>query len=192
MQVWTREMEKRCQDRVQTVLCNPMLYKVMQRFGAGVFRRSSIFHGLDEFLSANNVRGKVCFEIGSWNGMTAVVLSRYFERVISVDIVDNDLKREIVDHLKIDSIRFLHVKDNADKAKIAGHYKFDFAYLDGDHAADTQTDWDLVKDCGRVLFHEAWRIQPPVWQLVQSLPQEQVTMNGDGLALWVDPAAVPI
>jgi len=38
MQSWTREMEKRLQDRVQTVLCNLLLYRVMQRFGVSVFR----------------------------------------------------------------------------------------------------------------------------------------------------------
>lgn len=185
MQVWTSEMEKRCQARVLTLLSNPMLYKVMQRFGVEVFRRSSIFHGLDEFLSANNVRGKVCFEIGSWNGLTAVVLSRYFERVVSVDIVHNELKHEIVKHLGIKTIRFLDIEDNKDKAKVAKQWGFDFAYLDGDHAADTEDDWDLVKDCGRVLFHECWRQQPPVWDLVMGLPKKQVVMNGDGLALWV-------
>jgi len=178
-------MEKRCQTRVHQLLCDRGLYKVSQRFGMEVFRRSSIFHGLDEILAGNSVRGKTCFEIGSWNGLTAVVLSRYFDRVISVDIVDNPLKYEITEYLGIDSIRFFHIKDNADKAKIAGKYKFDFAYVDGDHAADTQSDWEMVRDCGRVLFHEAWRHQRPVWELLQSLPRGEITMNDDGLALWV-------
>lgn len=184
MQVWTRDMEKRLQDRVQTVLSNPLYYKIMQRFGAQAFRRSSIFHGLDEFLSANNVRGRTCFEIGSWNGLTAITLSRYFHRVVSVDIVHNQLKHEIVKHLGIETIRFIDIKDNAEKARVAGEWDFEFAYVDGDHAADTGDDWNLVKDCGRVLFHECWPIQPPVWKLVHSLPADEVVMNGDGLALW--------
>lgn len=184
MHVWTPEMEKRCQSRVITLLSNPTLYRVMQRFGIEVFRRSSIFMGLDEFLSANNISGKVCFEIGSWNGLTAVVLSRYFERVISVDIVNNPLKHEITKYLGIDTIRFLDIKNNKDKAKVAKEWEFDFAYLDGDHAADTEDDWKLVKHCQHVLFHECWRQQPPVWNLVASLPQLQVSMNGDGLAYW--------
>lgn len=185
MQVFTEEMEKRVNSRVMTVLANPLYYKVMQRFGHQVFRRSSIFNGLDEFLSANGVRGKTCFEIGSWNGMTAITLSRYFERVISVDIVHNELKHEIVDYLKVKNIRFLDIADNADKAKVAKEWGFDFAYLDGDHAADTDDDFALVERCGRVLFHECWRQQPPVWNLVQSLPPDEVVVNGDGLALWV-------
>lgn len=184
MQSWSREMEKRCQDRVHAAMCDPVLYRVQERFGGHVFRRSSVHHGVDEFLSASNVSGKVCFEIGSWNGLTAVVLSRYFERVISVDIAHNDIKHEIVDYLGIKNIRFLDIADNADKAKVAREWKFDFAYLDGDHAADTEDDWNLVRHCRRVLFHEAWRIQKPVYDLVRSLPQDQVTWNGDGLALW--------
>lgn len=184
MQVWTREMEKRLGDRVQTVLHNPKLYKVLQQFGAGVFRRSSIFHGLDEFLSANDVRGRICFEIGTWNGLTAIVLSQYFERVISVDIVHNAIKHEIIKSLGIRNIRCMDIVDNADKVKVAKQFNFDFAYLDGNHADDTQSDFDLVKDCGRVLFHEAWSFQKPVWDLVHSLPQVQVVWNGEGLALW--------
>lgn len=184
MQVWTREMEKRLGDRVQTVLSNKRLLEVHQRFGAAVFRRSSVFHGLDEFLSANDVRGKICFEIGTWNGLTAVVLSQYFDRVISVDIVHNAIKHDIIKSLGISNIRCMDIADNADKAKVAKEFDFDFAYLDGNHTDDTQSDFDLVKNCGRVLFHEAWSFQKPVWDLVRSFPKDQVSFNGDGLALW--------
>jgi hypothetical protein len=184
MQVWTRAMEKRLQDRVQTVLCNRNLTKVLQRFGGEVFRRSSIFHGLDEFLSERGVRGKVCFEIGTWNGLTSVVLSQYFERVISVDIAHNHLKHEIIGHLGIQNIRCFDIKDNAEKARIARKFPFDFAYMDGNHADDTASDWDLVRPCGRVLFHEVWPFQPPVWDLVRKLPSPEVATNGEGLALW--------
>lgn len=189
MRVWTREMEKIVQDRVQTVLCNRNLYSVMQRFGAQVFRRSSVFHGLDEFLSEQKVHGEICFEIGTWNGLTAVVLSQYFERVVSVDIVHNALKHEIIEHLGIRNIRCFDIKDNADKRKVLREFcpDHDFAYMDGNHADDTMEDWKLVNGCGRVLFHEMWPFQPPVWQLVHSLPADQVALNGDGLALWRAP-----
>lgn len=177
-------MEKRLCDRVQTVLANQKLFEVLQRFGASVFRRSSVFHGLDELLSENNIRGATCFEVGTWNGMTAVVLSQYFERVITVDIVHNPLKHDIISALGIKNIRCMDIIDNADKIKVAREYNFDFAYIDGNHAVDTQLDWNTVKHCGRVLFHEAWPFQKPVWDLLHSLPAEQVVFNGEGLALW--------
>lgn len=182
---WTSDLEKRLCQRVQIVLSDPRMYDILQTFGAEVFRRSSVFHGLDSFLSANDIRGGNCFEIGTWNGLTAIVLSRYFDRVITVDIVNNPLKERIIKHLGIDNIRCMNIQDNADKAEVIKQYSFDFAYMDGDHAHDTETDFELVKGCGRVLFHEVWPFQKQVWSLVRSLPPNEVAENGEGLALWV-------
>lgn len=184
MEFWTPEMEKQVGARVQTLLSNPDLLAVFQRFGASVFRRSSVFHGLGHFLADNGVRGKTCFEIGTWNGLTAIVLSRFFDRVVTVDIAHNELKHEIIGHLGIKNIRCFDVKNNEDKAAVARQFDFDCAYLDGDHANDTQADFEIVRQCGRVLFHECWPWQKPVWDLVHQLPYQQVAHGGSGLAFW--------
>lgn len=185
MQFWSEPIEKQVNDRVQMVLSDPYLLAAFQRFGADIVRRSSVFHGLDRFLSDSQVRGELAFEIGSWNGLTAAVLSRYFSQVVTVDIVDRPQKYEVLDHLGIKNVTFHLVQTRADKAcvwKRSG--TFDFAYIDGDHANDTEADFGLVCGCGRVLFHEAWPWQEPVWSLVHQLPREEVTHNGRGLALW--------
>ncbi len=184
MQFWTTEMEKQVGERVQTLLGDPVLLKVYEKFGVSPFRRSSVFHGIGRFLRQREVSGGVCFEIGTWNGLTAAVLSRFFDRVVTVDIAHNKLKHEILAYLGIENVECIDIKDNAHKAKIAAGVDFDFAYLDGDHAHDTETDFDLVKHCGRVLFHEVWPHQEPVWKLVNGLPHGQVTYGGAGLALW--------
>lgn len=181
---WSRSMEKRLGDRVQTVLSDPGLLKVFQTFGADVFRRSSVFHGLDKFLKENAVAGKACFEIGTWNGLTAVILARHFEQVITVDIVDNPVKHRIFKLLDIHNVRCLTIADNREKWEIARDVDFDCAYIDGNHADDTQSDFETVKKGGRVLFHEVWPFQLPVWNLVKSLPFHQVVYGGDGLALF--------
>jgi hypothetical protein len=190
VQYWSRSMEKKLGDRVQTVLCDPYLLTVFQEFGGETFRRSSVFHGLEKFLADNMVRGKLCFEIGTWNGLTAAVLSRHFDQVVTVDIAHNELKHTIIKRLGIQNIQFVDIGDNYDKWKVAEELDFDFAFLDGNHADDTAADWEIVKRCGRVLFHEAWPFQIPVWKLVQGLPQEQVIYGGDGLALWKRPEGV--
>ncbi len=97
-----------------------------------------------------------------------------------------DQKHEIVKHLGLqDRIRFFDVSNNADKAALIDQLDFDFAYMDGDHAHDTQTDFDLVKRCGRVLFHEFWPLQAPVHNLVMSLPPDEVTVaDYDCFAYW--------
>lgn len=181
---WSLELEKQLGVRIQTVLCNPDLLSVFQRFGGEVFRRSSVFHGLEKFLADNKVRGRLCFEIGTWHGLTAVVLSRFFDRVITVDVAHNKLKHDIIDHLGIKNIRCFDIVDNADKQRVAEQFDFDFAYMDGNHAADTEADWEITKRAGRVLFHECWQFQRPVHALVTALPRHQVQYGGYGLALW--------
>lgn len=184
MQHWTRDMEKQVGARVQIILQNPLLLSVFQKFGGQVFRRSSVFHGLEKILTDNCVHGKCCFEIGTWNGLTAVVLSQFFDQVITVDIVSNPLKHKIIEHLGIKNIRCVDIEDNAGKGTVLRGLEFDCAYLDGNHADDTESDFDAVKRCGRVLFHETWPAQSPVWSLVCALPGYQVVDNGCGIALW--------
>lgn len=184
MQYWSSEIEKQVGDRVQTVLNDPQLLAVFQEFGAETLRRSSVFHGLGKFLTEQKVKGHTCFEIGTWNGLTAVVLSRFFDQVVTVDIFHNPMRQKIVDLLGIKNITFVDIKDNLQKAEVAKDLDYDFCYMDGNHADDTESDWELTKGCGRVLMHEAWPHQRKVWELCHSLPRDQVAYNGLGLALW--------
>lgn len=184
MQFWTNEIEKQVGDRVQIVLSDPQLLQAYQLFGADVLRRSSVFHGLDRFLRTQKVRGKLCFEIGTWNALTAVVLSRYFDKVVTVDVAHLAQKHQVLRALGIANVECIDIADNEHKAEVAKELAFDFAYIDGNHADDTESDFELCRKGGRVLFHEAWPWQPPVWLLVNRLPPAQVSWNGCGLALW--------
>lgn len=186
MQFWTSEIEKQVGHRVQIVLEDPQLLRVYQRFGADALRRSSIFHGLDAFLKSSKVRGDTCFEIGTWNALTSVVLSRYFRQVVTCDLtaLSNPMKHEILKDLGITNVRCVDIADNDEKRRLVEKLKFDFAYMDGNHADDTDLDWSLCERGRRVLFHEAWPWQQRVWRLVHSLPYNQVTHNAQGLALW--------
>lgn len=184
MQFWTSDIEKQVGERVQILLRDKALLSVYVRFGDEVLRRSSVFHGLAKFLTERKVKGSVCFEIGTWNGLTALVLSRFFDQVVTVDIAHNGLKHEILAHAGIKNVQCIDIRDNSDKAEIAKRIGFDFAYLDGNHFQDTESDWALTKRCGRVLFHECWPQQEPVWRLVNSLPDYEMSYGGAGLALW--------
>lgn len=184
IQQWTSAMEKQVGARVNIVMSDPQLLSIYQKFGGHTFRRSSVFHGLGQFLAENKVRGGTCFEIGTWNGLTAVVLSKFFDRVVSVDIVHNPMKLEVLKHLGITSVECIDIGGNADKPQVLKGLDFDCAYLDGNHADDTETDFELTKKCGRVIFHECWPFQSPVWELVHSLPKNEVEFGGFGLALW--------
>lgn len=174
--------EKRFYERFFALHRDPQLLSVCEKFGIGAFRRSSVLEGLDEFLRTHDVRGHTCVEIGTLKGLTAIVLARYFERVITIDIKDDPLKYEIADFLGVRNVEFINVRNNAEKAEVINAVVFDCAFVDGDHARDTDTDLALVERCGQVLFHEHWQPQPTVLRAVSRLNGAVVT---DGKwALW--------
>ena len=187
MQYWTLEMEKQVGVRIQAILGDPMLSRVLEKFGVATFRRSAVLKGLRKFLTEQKVTGTRCFEIGTWNGLTAAVLSPFFEEVVTVDIAHNALKHEVLAFLGIKNVRCIDIESNLHKAEIAKKTSFDFAFLDGNHAKDTEADWDMTYHCGRVLFDEAWPFQEVVWKKVNQLPHTQVVYGGAGLALWDEP-----
>ena len=164
----------------------PLMKAIFKRFGKKAFGRSSACAEFESFLKQIGANGKCCLEIGTFHGITAVILSQYFELVICVSIDEMPvMKREIVDYLGIKNISFFDAKDNAEKAAFIRAAQFDFCYQDGDHTHDTYTDFELVKRCGRVLFHEYWPLQSPVFNLVNSLPQDEIARaNFDCLAMW--------
>lgn len=165
---------------------SPLMKAIFRRFGKKAFGRSSACAEFESFLKQIRAKGKCCLEIGTFHGITAVVLSQFFDRVVCVSIDEMPvMKREIVNFLGITNISFYDAKDNAEKAAVIHAAPFDFCYQDGDHTHDTPTDFEMVKRCGRVLFHEYWPLQPPVWNLVNALPQDEVTRaQFDCLAYW--------
>lgn len=173
-------------------LANPALNKVLQQFGAEAFRRCSIMMEFEAFLRRVHAqlpkRRMTCLEVGTYNGMSAIVLAQYFDRVICVSVDDKPaelLKHDIVKALGITNIRFFDCASNEEKAKLIRDLDFDFCYQDGDHLNDTHTDFALVKRCRRVLLHEYWPLQPAVWNLVNALPQNEVMRaQFDCLAYW--------
>lgn len=167
---------------------NPLLKKVLAEFGKMAFARSAACMEFENFLWRINPRVDTCLEIGTYQGITALVLSQFFRQVICVS-VDTDksriIKRDIVEFLEIKNIHFIDADNNAEKRKAIEGLKFDFAFSDGDHVNDTVEDFNLVKRCGRVLFHEFWPLQPPVHNLVMSLPRDEVTFaHFDCFAYW--------
>lgn len=170
---------------------HPLMNKILKAYGRRAFARSSGCEGFLGFLDQIKAgeRGGTALEIGTYHGITALLLAERFDRVISVSVDDEDpgrlLKRELAQFVGATNIQFFDAKDNAEKVAIVDSLAFDFAYSDGDHTNDTELDFDLVKRCGRVLFHEAWPLQPPVWNLLHSLPPDEVTWcDGDVLAYW--------
>ncbi len=165
---------------------NDDLRKVFEGIGMEAFRRSSCLDGFNQFVKSTGFRGERCIEFGTCKGLTAIVLSRYFDSVISIDIVPDDSREEIAEYLGIKNIEFHTITKNAEKKAILNDidWKFDGAYCDANHAYDAQTDFDLVKKCGRVMFHEYWPLQPTVWELVNGLRDTGTVQSHSNFALW--------
>ena len=169
---------------------NPLMKKIMKEFGRDAFARCSACMEFEDFLKRilAGRRFPACLEIGTYHGITAVLLSQYFDRVVCVSIDDDPkklMRDEIVEFLGITNIEFRDVIDEKHKAEIVNALEFDFAYSDGDHTHCAREDFELVKRCGRVLLHEYWPLQAPVWNLVNSLPQAEVTRaDYDCFAFW--------
>ena len=168
---------------------NPDLNVILQHFGKRAFARSSACMEFESFLKRIKAGGKRCVEIGSYHGITSIILSRYFDEVVSVSIDEQPpeelLKRKIADYLGITNIVWHDLTSNKRKRRLLTELDFDFAYCDGDHTNDALFDFGLVEKCGRVLFHEAWPIQLSVWQICMSLPPDEVTWaQYDCFAFW--------
>lgn len=160
--------EKIFYERFWCLLNDRQLMTVFEKYGPQAFRRSCVLEGFEAFIKAQEFKGKTVIEIGTLKGLTAVILARYFESVVTIDIVDDPQKREIADMLGVKNVTFLHVKDNAHKAVVCNTLDFDAAYVDGDHHADQAEDFSLVKRCGRVLCHEFWDAQPIVAETLKA------------------------
>ena len=173
--------EKRFYERFWALHRDPMLVRIFAEFGPEPFRRSSVLEGFEPFLQMTGFRGKRCVEIGTWKGLTALVLARYFDEVVSIDIAPDPDRERIAAFAGVGNVRFVTVMDNADKARMIGHLDFDAAYVDGDHANDTPLDFGLVERCGRVLFHEFWAAQPAVAEFVIGLTPAEAKGK---FALW--------
>jgi hypothetical protein len=186
MAEWSLNEEKLMYERFWALLNDHELMEVFRRYGPSAFRRSSVLEGLEPFIVEQEFGGSACVEIGTLKGLTAIILSRYFDRVITIDIVDDPLKHEIAASLGIRNIEFHTVADNAEKARLIEALEFDGAYVDGDHARDTESDFALVRRCGQVLFHEHWPAQPAVVALCGRLGG--VVTRGK-FALWTRRAA---
>lgn len=165
---------------------DPQMLAILEHFGSDIFRRSSLFDGLNESLRAWKIRGKRAVEIGTFNGITALVLARYFDEVISIDVLPWTAKHAVKDFAKVHNVKFIDVANNDEKSAALLGLDFDFAYQDGNHETDTQSDFALLRKGGRVLFHEYWEQSKPVWDLVNKLRGDKdgtVDVRGK-LALW--------
>jgi len=177
-----------------------MRKRIVDLFGQHALKRSilSIREGggvMEHFLSGKGVR--TALEIGTYRGVGAAEISQFVDRVITIDLDHGRLEQlgeswnrgHFWSSLGIDNIELRLVKDDAEKAALINSLEFDFAFVDGAHDQRVRDDFELVRRCGRVLFHDVDRRGKPekdyVYDFVMSLPRHELQFM-DIFALWTD------
>lgn len=178
------DQEKLFLDHVYALFRDETLFSIYKKFGIGVFRRSCVLRNFEKFLQKVEFKGKMCLEIGTLNGLTAIVLSRYFDEVISIDIKPTKEKYEILEFTGIKNIKFVDVKDNRERNRFIDKVEFDYAFSDANHFKETNGDFEQVAHCGRVLFDEYWEYQQPVFDLVNNLRLSGEVQTDWKFAYW--------
>lgn len=135
-------------------------------------------------------------EIGTCHGVMAAVLGLVATRVTTIDVADFQpchpktapggaaafaRVREVLDTAGTDNVWAVLAKDNREKEKIVSRLRFDAAFIDALHTeAGVRADFEAVKRCGFVLFHNA-KTQSDVKEFLAGLPS--LKRHGD-FALW--------
>ena len=134
-------------------------------------------------------------EIGTYRGCSTAAIAQYVERVTTIDLLHGYVERDggfdrlaFWESLGLRNIAFVQVTDDAEKALAVSALDFDFAFIDGGHDAESvRRDFEMVKRCGRVLFHDYDASGRPgrhhVYDFVNELPADEVEIMGD-FALW--------
>jgi hypothetical protein len=171
------------------------LAKLKEEFGMRYLRGSVIIYPFSveneeirdiepkfrSFLQGKNIKHAV--EIGTWRGVSSCLLSRYAEKVTTIDKCYHPERVPVWMYFGILSdINSVIVEDDYVKAQAIDTMDFDFAFVDGDHTYEgVEYDFNLVKKCGRVLFHD-YGIQPPrdgvgVTEFVDTLEKTELTLD---------------
>lgn len=135
---------------------------------------------LSEFVEI--AHPSVILEIGTYQGVTAALMAQMVERVITIDIREQPLAREIWEYLGLTNIDYqvLHPKT---KAELIPTLDFDFVFIDGDHN-HPEVDFYLTSNRAKhILFHDYFHDKrfPRVNRLVDGL--QGVTIR-EPFAFW--------
>lgn len=172
-----------------------MRERIVELYGDGGLKRSAmnIRGGAGVFEKVLSGKGyRTVLEIGTYKGVSAAEMSQHCERVVTIDLFHGRLeqlgtpfdRKAMWDALGIKNIELKLVNNNDEKKWCVDKLDFDFAFIDGAHDAfGVRFDFDLVKRCKRVLFHDCDPANPgAVYEFVKSLSGQLEQM--DIFILW--------
>lgn len=123
---------------------------------------------------------KHAIEIGTWRGVSTALLAHYADKVTTCDLRYYPESMPVWLYFGVNGkIRCTIMEDNDSKAKVINELDFDFAFIDGDHSLEgVAYDFELVKRCGRVLFHDyGIKHCPGPSKFIESLPETELKLK---------------
>jgi len=174
--------------------------KIIELYGRSALNKSAIglrdgAEILKHFVTAKPYN--TVLEIGTYKGMSAALMAQYVSKVITIDLKHGRLERhsevfkrhELWESLGLTNIELILVKDNKEKAGVINELQFDFAFVDGAHDKTVKDDFDMVRKCGNVLFHDysfnGMDRPHDVYDFVNTLDQSKIEVR-DIFAMWVN------
>jgi len=147
-------------------------------------------NNIDQLMSATNdldfrtviqvLNINTAVEIGTYHGSSAAYIAQFASKVHCFDIEDFPEKYKIWQDCEvINKIEFHLIKDKEEIKQILSTIKFDFAFIDNGHSyEECKADFELVKQCGRVLFHDVvHHLFPGVRKFTDELGNVKILLN---------------
>ncbi len=167
--------------------------KVVEQFGKRCMRGTALGFatGKDNVIDRNcepflrkvfrQIQPERAVEIGTLYGATTALLAHYSDSVVTIDINYQQIASYLWGYFGVQpKIQYVVVKNDEDKKLLCNElydkYGFDFAFIDAMHTYDAvKIDFDCVKRCGKVLFHNyGLRNHPGITEFVNELPDNEV------------------
>jgi len=130
------------------------------------------------------IKIKTVVEIGTFKGISAAYMAQFARKIFTFDIMDYPEKYKVWYDLRINNRIFYYtIKSRKDIKTILNKIKFDFAFIDAKHTyKDAKADFELVKHCGKVLFHD---IHKKAFKGVRKFVVDELGAKDEGtIAYW--------
>lgn len=115
-------------------------------------------------------------EIGTYYGLSTVVLAEYAKQVITVDTIKwgGGFQDFLWKYFGVEKkIIPILVKTTDQKRHFFEGRNFDASFVDGDHMYESaKVDWECVQRCGRVIFHDAQTNWADVDKLIDEIDEK--------------------
>lgn len=188
-------------------LINGMVLDIVEKHGKSAIRRSimSLRNGDAIIRKAFSNRGiKRIVEIGTFRGVTTAFMAKEFNcEIYTIDKRIGQVE-EMLDECKVtreqiwetvgvtDKIKSFTITNNNEKWHIINsiNWEFDAAFIDG-HEDDTLNDFNLLRRCGLILFHDVGGSRPAISRVIKELEKSgkiyyisNDTTDADLFAIW--------